>query len=30
MGVNNNSFRRFMDPKNYKNQWSATEWVKRI
>jgi hypothetical protein len=25
MGVNNNSFRRFMNPKTYKNQWSATE-----
>lgn len=24
MGVNNNSFRRFMNPKTYKNQWSAT------
>jgi hypothetical protein len=23
MGVNNNTFRRFMDPKTYKNQWSA-------
>lgn len=25
MGVNNNSFRRFMNPKTYKNQWSAVE-----
>lgn len=25
MGVNNNSFRRFMDPKTYKNQWSARQ-----
>lgn len=25
MGVNNNSFRRFMNPKTYKNQWSALE-----
>jgi len=25
MGVNNNSFRRFMNPKTYKNQWSATD-----
>jgi hypothetical protein len=25
MEVNNNSFRRFMNPKTYKNQWSATE-----
>mmetsp|Transcript_17031 Transcript_17031/g.22058 ORF Transcript_17031/g.22058 Transcript_17031/m.22058 type:complete len:217 (-) Transcript_17031:262-912(-) len=24
MGVNSNSFRKFMDPKTYKNQWSAT------
>jgi len=24
MGVNNNSFRRFMNPKTYKDQWSAT------
>ena len=25
MGVNNNSFRRFMDPKTYKDQWSACQ-----
>jgi hypothetical protein len=25
MGVNNNSFRRFMNPKTYKDQWSAVE-----
>ena len=25
MGVNNNSFRRFMNPKTYKSAWSATE-----
>lgn len=25
MGVNSNSFRRFMNPKTYKNQWSATD-----
>eukprot|EP00545_Synedropsis_sp_CCMP1620_P003307 CAMPEP_0119005546 /NCGR_PEP_ID=MMETSP1176-20130426/1790_1 /TAXON_ID=265551 /ORGANISM="Synedropsis recta cf, Strain CCMP1620" /LENGTH=262 /DNA_ID=CAMNT_0006957373 /DNA_START=133 /DNA_END=921 /DNA_ORIENTATION=+ len=25
MHINNNSFRRFMNPKTYKNQWSATE-----
>jgi hypothetical protein len=25
MGVNNNTFRRFMDPKTYKNQWSAAQ-----
>ena len=25
MGVNNNSFRKFMDPGTYKNQWSATQ-----
>ena len=25
MGVNNNSFRRFMNPKTYKNPWSAVE-----
>lgn len=24
MGVNSNTFRRFMNPKTYKNQWSAT------
>jgi hypothetical protein len=24
MGINNNSFRKFMNPKTYKNQWSAT------
>ncbi|KAL3763777.1 hypothetical protein ACHAW5_000350 [Stephanodiscus triporus] len=24
MGVNSNSFRKFMDPATYKNQWSAT------
>jgi len=25
MGVNNNTFRRFMNPKTYKDQWSATQ-----
>ena len=25
MGVNSGSFRRFMDPKTYKDQWSATQ-----
>jgi hypothetical protein len=25
MGVNSNSFRRFMDPKSYKNMWSACD-----
>jgi hypothetical protein len=25
MGVNSNSFRRFMNPKTYKNQWSAVD-----
>jgi hypothetical protein len=25
MGVNNNSFRRFMDPKTYKDQWSGLQ-----
>mmetsp|Transcript_19204 Transcript_19204/g.34741 ORF Transcript_19204/g.34741 Transcript_19204/m.34741 type:complete len:170 (+) Transcript_19204:145-654(+) len=25
MGVNSNSFRKFMDPKTYKDQWSATQ-----
>mmetsp|Transcript_13625 Transcript_13625/g.29644 ORF Transcript_13625/g.29644 Transcript_13625/m.29644 type:complete len:270 (+) Transcript_13625:368-1177(+) len=25
MGVNSNSFRKFMDPQTYKNQWSATQ-----
>lgn len=25
MGVNNNSFRRFMNPKTYKDQWSAVQ-----
>lgn len=25
MGVNNNTFRKFMDPGTYKNQWSATQ-----
>ena len=25
MGVNNNTFRRFMNPKTYKNQWSACQ-----
>ncbi|KAL7543797.1 hypothetical protein ACHAXR_013111 [Thalassiosira sp. AJA248-18] len=25
MGVNNNTFRRFMNPKTYKEQWSATQ-----
>jgi hypothetical protein len=25
MGVNSNSFRKFMDPKTYKNPWRATE-----
>jgi hypothetical protein len=24
MGINNNSFRKFMNPKTYKDQWSAT------
>ena len=25
MGVNNNTFRRFMDPKTYKDQWSGLQ-----
>lgn len=25
MGINSNTFRRFMNPKTYKNQWSATD-----
>ena len=25
MGINNNSFRKFMNPKTYKDQWSATQ-----
>ena len=25
MGVNNNTFRRYMNPKTYKDQWSATQ-----
>jgi hypothetical protein len=25
MGINNNSFRNFMNPKTYKDQWSATQ-----
>lgn len=25
LGVNNNSFRKFMNPKTYKNQWSAVQ-----
>mmetsp|Transcript_31399 Transcript_31399/g.54610 ORF Transcript_31399/g.54610 Transcript_31399/m.54610 type:complete len:171 (+) Transcript_31399:419-931(+) len=25
LGVNSNSFRKFMDPKTYKDQWSATQ-----
>lgn len=25
LGINNNSFRKFMNPKTYKDQWSATQ-----